>query len=171
MTALRAAGLRVAYGPVVALHGIDLEVEPGRLVSVTGPSGAGKTSLLWAPAGALDPGRHRAPRGHSGHQSRAGRRPGHRGGSQGNALAHALTAHENVLDPLLAAGVKPTDAARRTTRALGLVGLEESSGHMIEELSGGQQQRVALARAFAAEAHVLLATSRPATSMPATGSG
>ena len=76
---------------------------------------------------------------------------------QGNALAHALTARENVLVPLLAAGVTPVDANRRTTRALALVGLEESGGHLIEELSGGQQQRVALARAFAAEAEVLLA--------------
>ncbi len=158
MTALRAAGLRVAYGPVVALHGIDLEVEPGRLVSVTGPSGAGKTSLLWALAGALAPSDGTVHLGDTPVTSReqaAGL--GIAVVPQGNALAHALTAHENVLVPLLAAGVRPTDAARRTTRALGLVGLEESSGHMIEELSGGQQQRVALARAFAAEAHVLLA--------------
>ena len=55
VTALRAAGLRVAYGAVVALHDVDLVVEPGELVAVTGPSGAGKTSLLWALAGALAP--------------------------------------------------------------------------------------------------------------------
>ena len=55
VTALRAAGLRVEYGPVVALHRVDLAVGPGRLVSVTGPSGAGKTSLLWALSGALAP--------------------------------------------------------------------------------------------------------------------
>ncbi len=90
---------------------------------------------------------------------------------QGNALAHALTARENVLVPLLAAGVTPADTAVRTTRALALVGLEESGGHLIEELSGGQQQRVALARAFAAEGHVLSPTSRPATSTPPTGNG
>ena len=132
MTALRAAGLRVAYGPVVALHGIDLEVEPGRLVSVTGPSGAGKTSLLWALAGALAPSDGTVHLGDTPVTSReqaAGL--GIAVVPQGNALAHALTAHENVLVPLLAAGVRPAGAARRTTRALGLVGLEESSGHMI----------------------------------------
>ena len=55
MSTLRAEGLRVEYGAVVALHGVDLAVGRGRLVSVTGPSGAGKTSLLWALAGALAP--------------------------------------------------------------------------------------------------------------------
>jgi putative ABC transport system ATP-binding protein len=158
VTALRAAGLRVEYGAVVALHDIDLVVEPGKLVSVTGPSGAGKTSLLWALAGALSPVGgtvHLGDTAVSGREQAAGL--GIAVVPQGNALANALTAHENVLVPLLAAGVTPADAARRTTQALALVGLEESGGHLIEELSGGQQQRVALARAFAAEATVLLA--------------
>ncbi|MEP6762238.1 MAG: ATP-binding cassette domain-containing protein, partial [Sporichthyaceae bacterium] len=158
MTALRAAGLRVEYGAVVALHDIDLVVQPGELVSVTGPSGAGKTSLLWALAGALSPAGGTV---HLGDTAVSGREQASGLGiavvPQGNALANALTAHENVLVPLLAAGVTPADAARRTSQALALVGLEESGGHLIEELSGGQQQRVALARAFAAEATVLLA--------------
>ena len=158
MSTLRAEGLRVEYGAVVALHGIDLEVRPGRLVSVTGPSGAGKTSLLWAMAGALTPAKGEV---HLGDTEITGREQAAGLGitvvPQGNALANALTAHENVLVPLLAAGVPPADATRRTAQALALVGLEESGSHLIEELSGGQQQRVALARAFAAEARVLLA--------------
>ena len=158
MSTLRAEGLRVEYGAVVALHGIDLAVGPGRLVSVTGPSGAGKTSLLWALAGALSP---TGGTVHLGDTPITGREQASGLGiavvPQGNALAHTLTARENVLVPLLAAGVTPTDAAARTTRALALVGLEESGGHLIEELSGGQQQRVALARAFAAEGNVLVA--------------
>ena len=158
MSTLRAEGLRVEYGAVVALHGIDLEVAPGRLVSVTGPSGAGKTSLLWALAGALRPAKGEVRLGDTeitGREQAAGL--GITVVPQGNALANALTAQENVLVPLLAAGVLPADATRRTAQALTLVGLEESGGHLIEELSGGQQQRVALARAFAAEARILLA--------------
>jgi putative ABC transport system ATP-binding protein len=158
VSTLRADGLRVEYGPVVALQGIDLCVEPGRMVAVTGPSGAGKSSLLWALAGALTPA--------AGTVSLDGTRiTGRRQAAslgvaivpQGNALSSALTAQENVLVPLLAAGVPPRDAADRATAALATVGLEESGGHLVEELSGGQQQRAAIARTLAARAAVLLA--------------
>ena len=156
--ALRAEGLRVEYGAVVALHRIDLSVEPGRMVAVTGPSGAGKSSLLWALAGALTPA--------AGTVSLDGTRvTGRRQAAslgvaiipQGNALSSALTAHENVLVPLLAAGVPAREAADRAMAALTTVGLEESGGHLVEELSGGQQQRAAIARTLAARASVLLA--------------
>jgi putative ABC transport system ATP-binding protein len=155
---LRAEGVRVEYGPVVALHGIDLCVEPGRMVAVTGPSGAGKSSLLWALAGALEP--------TAGTVSLDGTRvTGRRQAAslgvaiipQGNALSSALTAHENVLVPLLAAGVPAREAADRATSALTTVGLEDSGAHLVEELSGGQQQRAAIARTLAAGASVLLA--------------
>jgi putative ABC transport system ATP-binding protein len=76
---------------------------------------------------------------------------------QGNALASALTAEENVLVPLLAAGVGAAESEERTRGALTLVGLAESGRHLTEELSGGQQQRVAIARALAARATLLLA--------------
>jgi putative ABC transport system ATP-binding protein len=158
MTGLRAAGLGVRYGVVVALHGVDLEVGAGAFVGVTGPSGAGKTSLLWALAGAVAPSEgtvHLDGVAVTDREQAAGL--GIVVVPQGNALATSLTAQENVLVPMLAAGVKPREALRRTAEALALVGLEESGGHLIEELSGGQQQRVALARAFAAQAKVLLA--------------
>jgi putative ABC transport system ATP-binding protein len=155
---VRATGLRVEYGPVVALHGIDLCVEPGRMVAVTGPSGAGKSSLLWALAGALEP--------TAGTVSLDGTRvTGRRQAAslgvaiipQGNALSSALTAHENVVVPLLAAGVPASEAGQRSTAALAAVGLEDSGRHLVEELSGGQQQRAAIARTLAAGASVLLA--------------
>ena len=150
--------LTVAYGPVVAVREISLELSPGTLVAVTGPSGAGKSTLLWALAGAVAPTAGTVRLGAveiTGRDQAAGL-----GVSlipQGNALASALTADENVLVPLLAAGVRPDDAAARTRAALDLVGLGESGLHLTEELSGGQQQRVAIARALAARATVLLA--------------
>ena len=55
MSALRAEGVTVRYGALVALRGLELDLGPGRLVAVTGPSGAGKSTLLWALAGALAP--------------------------------------------------------------------------------------------------------------------
>ncbi|MCW2758592.1 MAG: transporter related protein [Nocardioidaceae bacterium] len=158
MNPLVVRGVRVTYGDVVALHDIDLEVAPGTLLAVTGPSGAGKSSLLWALAGALVPS---AGTVHLGDEAIRDREQATGLGvvlaPQGNALATALTSYENVLVPMLAAGVPPAEAAERTRAALEQVGLEESGNHLTEELSGGQQQRVALARAFAAHAAVLLA--------------
>jgi putative ABC transport system ATP-binding protein len=158
MDELRAEGVHVRYGDLVAVRGVDLVVHPGQLISVTGPSGAGKSSLLWALAGALPPAEGRVlladePIGDREHAASRGVAlvP------QGNGLASSLTAAENVLVPLLSGGVPADEAYRRTDAALALVGLEESGNHLIEELSGGQQQRVALARAFAARASVLLA--------------
>ena len=72
-------------------------------------------------------------------------------------FSSAVSAEENVLVPLLSAGVGPVESAERTRGALTLVGLAESGRHLTEELSGGQQQRVAIARALAARATVLLA--------------
>ncbi|MDQ6642486.1 MAG: ATP-binding cassette domain-containing protein [Actinomycetota bacterium] len=158
MTTLRADGLCVTYDDAVALRNIDLVLRPGLLLSVTGPSGAGKTSLLWALAGALTPS---AGTVHLGETALIGRTQAAALGivivPQGNGLAASLTAHENILVPMLAAGTPAAEAERRTTDALTLVGLEDSGRHLIEELSGGQQQRVALARAFAARSEVLLA--------------
>ena len=155
---LRAQGLAVTYGPVVALRDISVDVAPGSLVAVTGPSGAGKTSLLWALAGAV------APTAGTVHLGRTLVRDRVHAAAlgiaivpQGNGLATTLTARENILVPLLAAGVPAAESAARTEEVLAVVGLEESGGHLSEELSGGQQQRVAVARALAARGRVLLA--------------
>lgn len=155
---LRADGLAVSYGPVVALHDVSFRLPPGTLVAVTGPSGAGKTSLLWALAGALAP---------SQGEVRFGDRPvderEHAAGlgialvPQGNGLADMLTATENITASLLALGVSAADARERASEALASVGLVDSGDHLIEELSGGQQQRVAVARGLAARSSVLLA--------------
>ena len=168
MTDLRAHDISVSYGDLVALRDLDLDLGPGRLVSVTGPSGAGKSTLLWALAAALVPTSGQVTLGDTVLTTRE-----QAAGlgvvivPQGNGLASSLTAAENVLVPLLATGVETADAHERTAAALTLVGLEESGTHLIEELSGGQQQRVALARAFAARADVLLA-DEPTSDLDAT---
>ena len=155
---LRAEGLAVTYGRVVALRDITVDVAPGSLVAVTGPSGAGKTSLLWALAGAVAPGEGTVHLGRTLVRDRVQAAAlGIAIVPQGNGLATTLTARENILVPLLAAGVAASEASGRTSDVLAVVGLEESGGHLPEELSGGQQQRVAVARALAARGRVLLA--------------
>lgn len=156
--ALYAKDIRVTYPGVVAVRDASLAVHPGEFVAVTGPSGAGKTSLLWALAGAVHPARGSVTLGDDQVTDRV--RAGNLGIAvipQGNGLALTLTASENVTVPMLVRGTEPGEARRRAQEALAGVGLAESGNHLIEELSGGQQQRVAVARALAGRSAVILA--------------
>ena len=164
---LRVDGLEVRYGEVVAVRSVTFLIPPGGMLAVTGPSGAGKSSLLWAFAGAT---------AHSGTVEVGGVPVVDRAGAagrgialapQGNGLPSFLTAEENVLMPLLAAGVPAADARTRTRDALGLLDLEHSATHLVDELSGGQQQRVALARTLATAPTVVLA-DEPTSDLDAT---
>ncbi|EGD40484.1 ABC transporter, ATP-binding protein [Nocardioidaceae bacterium Broad-1] len=158
MSELRANGLTVTYGNLVAVEAIELALGAGVMLAVTGPSGAGKSSLLWALAGARRPAAGSVNLDGSplvGRDDAANR--GVTLIPQGNGLAGALSAEENVLVPMLARKVPSREALERTAAALELVGLAESGRHLVDELSGGQQQRVALARAFAMRAAVILA--------------
>jgi putative ABC transport system ATP-binding protein len=162
MSELRAGGLSVRYGELVAVHPLDLHVPAGRMLPITGPSGVGKSTLLWALARAI----RRAVAAVSGAVSVDGvlledRDAAARAGvvlvPQTNGLAATLSAEESILVPLLALGVPAPEALLRVEESLDRVGLAESGRHLIDQLSGGQQQRVALARAFALRPAVLLA--------------
>jgi putative ABC transport system ATP-binding protein len=155
---LRADGLQVRFGEVLAVRGADLEVGPGELVAVTGPSGAGKSSLLSALAGLIAPSAGRASLADV---PIADRDDAVARGivlvPQGNALLRLLTAIENVALALVRGGHPPADAQAQAERALRAVGLDEAADQLLEELSGGQQQRVAVARGLAARGEFVLA--------------
>jgi len=148
---------------VKALAGVDLEIEAGDFVTIQGPTGGGKSTLLQL-LGALD--RPTTGAVHLGdidiataNNSRLGRIRAHEIGFvfQGFNLIPTLTAHENVdmaLEPL---GLSKDERAARVTEALAHVGLAERGDHRPGELSGGQQQRVAIARAIVKRPRVLLA--------------
>ncbi|HEY6747376.1 MAG TPA: ATP-binding cassette domain-containing protein [Mycobacteriales bacterium] len=154
---LQVAGLEVRYGPVVAVHEVGFTVPSGGMLAVTGPSGAGKTSLLWALAGATPFTGSVALAGEPVVDRADAARRGIALIPQGNGLPSFLTADENVLVPLLGAAVPVAEARHRAQAALERVGLEQFAAHLVEELSGGQQQRVAVARTLATGPRLLLA--------------
>jgi putative ABC transport system ATP-binding protein len=149
----------VAYGrnePV--LNAVSAEATPGRMLAVTGPSGAGKTTLLWTMAGLLSP-----SSGGVTVDGTAVRDRDHAVAEgvvlipQDNGLAAILTAAENVQVALIAGGVAPPEARRRTAESLERLGLTPQADQLVEELSGGQQQRTAIARGLALAGAVVLA--------------
>lgn len=157
-SALTAEAITVAYERTAVLREVTVRAEPGRLLAVTGPSGAGKSTLLWALAGLLRP--------ISGSVSLGGVPVRERDRAvaeqvvlipQDNGLAPILTAAENVHVALIARGLAPPEARRRTVQSLESLGLADHADQLVEELSGGQQQRTAIARGLAMSASVLLA--------------
>lgn len=149
-------GVRVvARGVVVVRAGrrvvdeVDVVVEPGTMLAVTGPSGSGKSTLLAVLAGlvAADAG-----------SVEPADRAQHTGiVFQGYGLLPVLTAAENVELPLQLRG-EPRDVVRRQAEvALARAGLPEVPDRLAEELSGGQRQRVAVARALVSVAGLVVA--------------
>ncbi len=150
-----------AAGPVHILRGLSLAVSPGETVSIVGPSGSGKSSMMMIIAG--------LERASAGQVSVAGadlnrlreddlarfRRDSVGIVFQDFHLVPTMTALENVAIPLEFAG--RADAFERAATCLEQVGLGHRLTHYPGQLSGGEQQRTALARAFAPEPDLLLA--------------
>ncbi len=148
-------------GAVRVLSGVDLKVMRGETIAITGPSGAGKTSMLMLIAGLESPtsgtvrvARHDLPG--MDEDELATFRSKHIGVVfQAFHLVPTMTALENVALPLEFAGVnKPREQAMQ---ALAAVKLETRASHYPSQLSGGEQQRVAIARAVAPKPPIILA--------------
>jgi putative ABC transport system ATP-binding protein len=148
---------------VPALRGVSLSIHRGEIVAIVGPSGCGKTTLLHCLSGLEDFERGEVLlEGRSLASMSDGQKADHRARRVGFVfqsynLLPVLNALENVELPLLLAGRSSSEARRRATRALEVVGLENRLRHRPGELSGGQQQRVAIARALATQPAVIFA--------------
>jgi putative ABC transport system ATP-binding protein len=145
------------------IDGFNLDVAAGSLVILMGPSGCGKTTLLSCLGGILRP---------SGGAIKFGdvdvtsldakgvsiyRRETVGIVFQAFNLVPSLTAAENVMVPMLAAGMSRRAAFKKAEQLLSRVGLEDRVSHRPGDLSGGQQQRVAVARAIALDPPLVLA--------------
>ncbi|WP_099042376.1 ATP-binding cassette domain-containing protein [Mycobacterium neglectum] len=148
---------------VRAIDGFNLDVSAGSLVILMGPSGCGKTTLLSCLGGILKPTSGAIKFGDvdvtslDGHEMSNYRRETVGIVFQAFNLVPSLTALENVMVPLLAAGQPRRAARKRAGQLLSRVGLEERVSHRPGDLSGGQQQRVAVARAIALDPPLILA--------------
>ncbi len=167
-TVLEARGLRKSYrggdgGMIEVLRGIDLTIETGEFVAVTGESGSGKSTLLHQ-LGALDrpTSGSIALDGASYDRLDADALAGMRNRRIGfvfqfHHLLRDFSAQENVAMPLLIGGVAPASARERARALLDSVGLSARMTHLPAQLSGGEQQRAAVARALVTEPALLLA--------------
>lgn len=160
-------------GRTEILKGVDLDVNQGETLGLTGPSGSGKSSLLMV-LGGLERasggevrvlGRDLGPMGED---NLARFRRDHMGVVfQSFHLISTMTALENVATPLELAGT--SDAFERAADELQAVGLGHRLDHYPSQLSGGEQQRVALARAAAPRPGLLLADEPTGNLDGATG--
>ena len=160
---IRVEGVKKRFDELEVLHGVSLEVKRGEIVSLVGASGAGKTTLLQI-IGTLmkaDEGRVTidgiSPEGLDDKALSAFRN--HKIGFvfQFHHLLEEFSAKENVMMPMLIAGVKQGEAAKRADELLALVAMSHRAEHKPSALSGGEQQRVAIARALANNPAVVLA--------------
>ncbi|WP_188909259.1 amino acid ABC transporter ATP-binding protein [Aureimonas endophytica] len=163
--AIRIAGLRKSFDGRIVLDDVDLEVPAGRIVSIIGQSGGGKTTLMRCVNLLERPDQGMIAIGDdvifSGNGVACTDLPKLRQRvgmvfQRFNLFPH-LTAIENViLAQIQAAGIEEEQAVERAVRLLTRVGLAKRAMAYPEQMSGGEQQRVAIARALALGPSVLL---------------
>ena len=160
---IRTEGITKSFGSLQVLKGIDLTIHAGEIVSIVGPSGAGKTPLLQI-IGTLD-----TPDSGklyingtetialSEKKLAAFRNKNIGFVFQFHQLLPEFTALENVMIPALIAKEKASDARKRAKEILDFLNLKDRMTHKPNELSGGEKQRVAVARALINNPAVILA--------------
>ncbi|MQG15377.1 MAG: ABC transporter ATP-binding protein [SAR202 cluster bacterium] len=156
---------KIADLEVVALRGLDLEVESGEIVAIVGASGSGKSTLLNILAGYDLPsagkvsvlGRDLLSMSSSEIEEYRRTKVGFIWQQTGRNMFPYLTAIENVELPMMLIGDTPAKRRKRAQDLLELVGLGDRMNHTQDRLSGGEQQRVAIAISLANNPPLLLA--------------
>ncbi|MEM9416457.1 MAG: sugar ABC transporter ATP-binding protein [Planctomycetota bacterium] len=166
-------GVAKAFGPTIALAGVDLEVAPGEVHALIGENGAGKSTLMKALAGAHQPdtgemfldGKPYTP-----DTPAAGRDAGVAMIYQELSLAPELTVAENIflgIEPHIGPFLKLGEMRRRTKEALAQIGLDDlDPGAIVGTLSNAKQQLVEIARALIFDCR-LLVLDEPTSSLTA----
>ncbi len=156
--------IRKTFGSLEVLKGIDIDIEPGRVTAIVGPSGAGKTTLLQIVGTLLSPDKGGSVL-YDGTEVTAmgdGALSRFRNLNIGfvfqfHRLLPEFTLLENVAMPALIAGCRRDEAFDRARRLLERLDLKGRDGHRPSELSGGECQRGAVARALVNKPRIVLA--------------
>ncbi len=166
---IRAEGLTKTYRKgateIPVLRGVDLEIQPGEMIAITGASGVGKSTLLHA-LGTLE--RPDSGKIIYGPTNQNILQFSEKGLSefrnrvlgfvfQFHYLLPEFDALENVMMPALIGGDDRAESAQNAKELLEFVGLGHRLNHRPSELSGGEQQRVAIARSVILKPKILLA--------------
>jgi ABC-type sugar transport system ATPase subunit len=153
---VRLQGVVKRHGAFTALHGIDLDIQPGEFFALLGPSGSGKTTTLRILAG-LEP--VNEGRVWLDDVDVTAAEPGARDVAmvfQSYALYPHMSVAQNIGFPLKMVGMPPAQVAQAVREAAAKVDI----GHLLDrkpgQLSGGQQQRCALARAIVRQQRLFL---------------
>lgn len=145
---------------IEVLHGLNLQIEAGERVFLCGPSGAGKTTLMYTLAGLEEPQAGRVViDGQDMYSLSPKKRALFRNRMMGfifqnYMLMPELTALENAS---LATAIAGREATADVMALMERVGLKDRLNHLPNELSGGEQQRVAIARALAHDPQIVFA--------------
>ena len=156
VTSLRTQGLSKAFGGVLAVDDVTIDIPDGKFVCLLGPSGCGKTTLLRLIAGLEVPSAGQILLDGVDQSGFPAHMRGFGMVFQSLALFPHLTVAENIAYPLRIRGTSRAACDARTDELLDLVKLPDVQGRRIHQLSGGQRQRVAIARALAIEPTLFL---------------
>jgi len=158
---IRIEHLSKRYGDVTVLADVSAEIRSGEVVSIIGPSGTGKSTLLRCLNGL------ETPSGGSIHVDGIDlldprsdidqvRRTMNMVFQSFNLFSHLSVIDNLTLGPIKLKGVPRAQAQTRARELLNLVGLSQKADHLPDELSGGQKQRVAIARCLAMDPKIIL---------------
>ena len=163
---IKATNLHKYYGNLEVLKGVNLHIKKGEVISIIGPSGTGKTTLLQL-LGTLDKPSQKETYSLtinntslvdiSDHALSKFRNENIGFIFQFHQLLPEFTALENVCIPAFIAKKSKKETEQKAAQLLGYLGLKERMTHKPNELSGGEQQRVAVARALINDPAVIFA--------------
>lgn len=156
--AVQVKGVRRSFGAQEVLKGIDLEVRPGEIFVIMGPSGSGKSVLLRHIIGLDQPDAGEIlVNGESVHDTDVASKYRMAMVFQSGALLNSLTVGENIGLYLTEHRLHPpAEIARIVSEKLEVVGLKDTEAKMPSELSGGMKKRAAIARALVIEPQLIL---------------